>query len=211
MNKNNVIEEKVNNMKTIFETIYSKNKWAKLKRTISVSGSGSDIINNKNFIQFLNDFIKDNHVKSVLDFGCGDCNTMSELDFSNIKYTGCDIANFPIQMAKTKFEKHEFKNNITLYQNNNIIINDTYDLLIVKHVFGHWMDIKSNGLFGLNCKSNELITYFLEKNMDKFKYIIINDHIDDRISKYFPNNFKYERIEMKKSGNRYNSIYIYNS
>jgi len=194
-------------MKLIFEEVYNKGIW-KTKNIKSFSGKGSEITNCKNFIKFLNKFIKDNQINSLYDFGCGDCEGIKELDFKNINYYGCDISNKAINLAKKNLFNKE---NVEFFENNNLEIKGNYDLLLVKHVFGHWLNVKDNGLKGLNCKSDHLITTFLDKNIHKFKYIIINDHIDDRIIKFFPDNFNFKKLVFNSYNNKFNSLYIYSS
>ena len=201
------MDKNFNNMKIVFDTIYNDESW-KTKNIKSLSGKGSEVCNCDNFINFINNFIIDKNIKTIYDFGCGDCEGIQKLNFENINYTGCDISKKAINIAKLKFKQN---NNVNLIQNKNLIIENNYDLLIIKHVLGHWLDISDNGLFGLNCKSDNCITYFLEHNINKFKYIIINDHIDDRIIKFFPNNFKYEKIKFNSYKNKYNSLYIINT
>ena len=69
----------------IFDTIYKYNLW------LFGSGTGSLAINNKPYISFLNKFIKENNIKSVIDIGCGDWQISENIDWSNIKYLGIDV------------------------------------------------------------------------------------------------------------------------
>ena len=77
-----------------------------------------------------------------------------------------------------------------------LLCQDTFDLppadlLIVKDVFGHW-EGKKNDVVGLGNKLY-LISDFLGKNINKFKFILICDGIEGIVEKYFPTNFKFKK------------------
>ena len=206
MNDNEI---KFKKMENIFEKVYETKLW-KTNNIKSYSGKGSERKNCIKFINFLNNFIEKNKIKTVYDFGCGDCEGVSDLNFDNIEYTGSDISIKALDLAKNKLKE---KNNIKLIKNNSLNIEGKYDLLIVKHVLGHWIDGKKNynGLNKMNCDAEDLITLFLQNNITKFKYIIINDSIKDIISEKFPKEFKCDKLKFNSFDNRFHMIYIYPS
>ncbi|HAQ05822.1 TPA: SAM-dependent methyltransferase, partial [Candidatus Azambacteria bacterium] len=53
-------------MQNVFTDIYTKRFW------FGGSGSGSLVENTVSYRNFLETFISDNEIKTVLDFGCGD-------------------------------------------------------------------------------------------------------------------------------------------
>jgi len=191
------------NMENIFDNVYKNRIWD--ITTNSISGKGSEPINCQNWNSLLNNIIKEKDIKSILDFGCGDAASIMDLNLDGIIYTGVDISVIPLNKAKEKYKN----NNINFIHKTDNKIENEYDLCIIKHVFGHWLDRKDNGLKGLNCKANHKITDFLLENFDKFKYIIINDNIDDRISNFLPKNLEYKKIKFNSYGNKYNNLYFY--
>ena len=66
----------------VFDAIYKYNLW------IFGSGSGSLAINNKPYIKYLKNFLKNNNIKTVVDIGCGDWQISENIDWTNIKYLG---------------------------------------------------------------------------------------------------------------------------
>ena len=52
-------------MKEIFADIYEKERWGKGRG----SGPGSSLFSNKKYIPFLENFLRDNNITSVIDFG----------------------------------------------------------------------------------------------------------------------------------------------
>lgn len=85
--------------------------------------------------QTLELFITNNHIKTVLDYGCGDWQSSKLIDWCSLvdKYLGVDVV------------KHVVDNNITQYSNNCInfeLVTDQWlppkaDLIVVKDVFIH--------------------------------------------------------------------------
>ena len=116
-------------MKERFEEIYNNNEWA------YGSGPGSLRKNNKGYIDFLEKFIKNNNVSSVLDLGCGDWQFSKIIDWTGIQYRGYDIVESVINENNKKYSS----DNISFH-----IFSDSFsilpkvDLLIVKDVLQHW-------------------------------------------------------------------------
>jgi hypothetical protein len=69
-------------MKERFEEIYRKNEWG------YGSGHGSLPKHNKGYIEFLEKFIKDKNVRSVVDMGCGDWQFSRLVDWNGAQYQG---------------------------------------------------------------------------------------------------------------------------
>ena len=192
-------------MEKIFDVVYQNKIWDVTKN--SISGKGSEPINCINWINLINKIIKEKSIKTILDFGCGDGAGIVDLNLNNITYTGMDISNIPLNKAKKQYLKN---NNMIFIHKTDNKIEAKYDLCIIKHVFGHWLDIKNNGLKGLNCKSSHKICDFFNDNFDKFKYIIINDNGDGRIEDFLPKKMEYKKIRFNSYGNKYNNLYFYN-
>jgi hypothetical protein len=153
-------------MERTFTMIYENNIWGDNKNNNykGSSGNGSKLNYNKNtYIPFLQKFINDNNIKTVVDLGCGDflCghSIYNNLD---ILYTGYDV-------YKNVTQNNSKNNSTTKYEfihldfyNNKEKIKDG-ELCILKDVLQHWsLD-----------KINIFLQYIIKSK--KFKYILITN------------------------------------
>lgn len=174
-------------MKDIFEQIYSSNSWKDNYGT--ASGPGSAIECSKEYLLFLQNYVKQNNIVSILDLGCGDFNLMRHFNFDNVQYLGLDIVSTSIEYNRINYSKQNIK-----FQEMDIFSfksSDKFDLVILKEVLQHF--------------SNDSIIKLLT-NIDYAKnLIIINDITDDNIDcidggyrpinlNKYPFNFNYEKI-----------------
>jgi SAM-dependent methyltransferase len=142
--------------KNYFSIIYQKKIWGS---EISLSGGGSFPTNTIEYRKFLSNFIDKNNINTVYDFGCGDWAFSKLIDWSNTQYTGIEVVeklvmgnNLQYGNEFIKFEHIEDAKNFYNYSG---------DLLIVKDVLQHWMNIE--------------IISFLDEVIKNFKYIIITN------------------------------------
>lgn len=151
-------------MEEIFTNIYENSIWGTNNNSEykGSSGGGSEIDYNKNtYIPFIQKFILDNQIKTIVDLGCGDfkCGPLI-YDNLDILYTGYDAYNKIIQYNSKQhsISKYNFIH-LDFYNKKENIINS--DLCILKDVLQHW-------------KMNE-IYLFLDYLIDtkKFKYILL--------------------------------------
>ena len=129
-------------MEKAFTKIYDKNIWG------NGSGAGSSPKYNKKYIEFLETFIKDNDIQSILDIGCGDWQFSQWIDWNGCNYLGIDCVKSVIDNNLKNFSDNNihFKH-IDISQNiNNLPLNK--DLVILKDVLQHW--------------TNENITKFMD-------------------------------------------------
>ncbi|OZB40145.1 MAG: hypothetical protein B7X48_06140 [Acidiphilium sp. 34-60-192] len=140
---------KIENVRNVFEQIYEKNLWG------FGSGVGSLAENNIGYIKFLSDFLIDNEIDSVLDFGCGDWQFSQFINWNNVSYCGVDVVEKIISENTKNFGKKNihFEKFISFDQIKPV------DLIICKEVFQHL--------------SNDNIIYYLSQFKIKSKYIII--------------------------------------
>jgi SAM-dependent methyltransferase len=143
-------------MKDTFEKIYQQNEWH------YGSGEGSLIKYTESYINFLQNFFKENNIKSVVDLGCGDWQFSQFIDWTGIRYYGCDLVESVIDNNK----KHYSQPNISfhLLQENNVELPDA-DLFIAKDVLQHW--------------SNKSIKEFIPK-LSKYPLSLITNCINPR-------------------------------
>jgi hypothetical protein len=183
-------------MTEIFEQIYQDKAWVTNHHNpTSLSGPGSFPTSTEEYHKFLSEFINKNHINSVVDYGCGDSGVYDNFDWGNMSYTGIDVSQTAINLARTRHPSKTF------------VCTETFDvsgadLLIVKDVFGHWSGEKSTQGLG-----NQLhrITEFLNLNHKKFRCVLIVDGGD--LSEYFPEDFAFY-IKNLKFNRKLKTIHI---
>ena len=79
----------------IFDHIYEHNIW----KTGSGPGSAED--RTRDYRSYLQNFLRSNRVKSVLDLGCGDWQFSRHIDWSGIDYVGADVSNVVLTTTQT--------------------------------------------------------------------------------------------------------------
>lgn len=178
-------------MKDMFEEIYQTGAWVtKHSNPVSLSGPESFPDRAANYLQFLKQFVTDNNIASIVDYGCGDNGLYQGFDWGSTQYTGIDISATAIAIAQ--------KNN----PKNTYICDETLDLpqadmLICKDVLGHWSGHRSTVDMGDQLSR---ITDWLNKNYHKFAYIVITDAHEGMIEQYFPPHavFETQFIQFRK-------------
>lgn len=150
-------------MKDIFEQIYSSNSWKDNYGTSS--GPGSAIECSKEYLLFLQNYVKQNNIVSILDLGCGDFNLMRHFNFDNVQYLGLDVVSTAIEYNKINYSKQNVK-----FQEMDIFSfksSNKFDLVILKEVLQHL--------------SNDSITKLLTNIDYAKKLMIINDITDNNV------------------------------
>ncbi len=143
-----------------FKTIYNENLW---KNQESISGDGSTLKCATPYLNFLNGFLKEKNIRTILDVGCGDFNLMKHIDLRNVDYLGIDLIEDLINNNNSKFADKNIKfNHVKIHD---FIYNTQYDLILCKDVLQHW--------------SNQSVMSFL-KNIKNYKYcLLINDYVNE--------------------------------
>ena len=115
-------------MESEFKNIYDNNKWG------HGSGDGSRLKSVKDYMSFLERFLQDNNIKSVVDAGCGDWQFSKDINWNDIDYKGFDIVDSVIE---NNLENFSDKNISFEVYNGNPDDLPCADLLIVKDVLQH--------------------------------------------------------------------------
>lgn len=141
----------------IFDDIYKGDSWG------FGSGHGSLPSVTKGYRAYLETFIKENNIKSIVDYGCGDWQFSRYIDWGDASYLGVDIVERVINDNNKKYANKHVK-----FQH--IAPNDKSipqaDLLIIKDVLQHM--------------SEKDVKAFLEKTLPKFRYALITNCIEPR-------------------------------
>ncbi len=116
----------------VFDDIYEKNHWG------FGSGHGSLPEVTQSYRQFLESFIRENNIGTVVDVGCGDWQFSRLIDWGEATYLGVDVVDTVVQTNQQRFatERISFK---TIQPGSNDAI-PSGDLLIIKDVLQHLPD-----------------------------------------------------------------------
>ena len=149
-------------MEKSFTEIYRTNHWGHdgNNEYNGSSGPGSEIHNNIPYIVFLENFITEQNIQSVVDLGCGSCKCLEQIyDNLDVKYIGYDCYKDIIEYnVKNKCGKYQFFH-LDIFKDKELIENG--DMCILKDILMHWKLVYIN----------EFLDYLIESK--KFKYILI--------------------------------------
>jgi len=142
----------------VFSWIYQLGTWD--ESGFSLSGSQIGVM--QKYVDFLQDFLDQNEIHSVVDVGCGDWTFSRYMDWSGIDYLGIDVVKFVVERNQALFTEP----NLVFIHGNALEMDlPEADLLICKDVFQHL--------------SNGDIMFFL-KQMPKFKHCLFTNYVDPR-------------------------------
>jgi SAM-dependent methyltransferase len=149
--------------KAAFDRIYETGAWGK-KKGVGVSGSGSTLAATEVYRRYLEVFMKEHGIKSVVDAGCGDWEFSQKIDWTGIDYKGYDIVETVIAANKRQFAKPNVQ-----FFTANIVDADLppADLLIVKHVLQHLPTAD--------------VQKFLHTQLGKYKHVLITDSVNAQL------------------------------
>lgn len=118
----------------VFSEIYKSSKWGTNGGDAGASGYGSTMRATYLYRAFLQQFMKDLNVRSVVDAGCGDWESTGAIDWTGIDYKGYDIVASVVAADNKKFAKPGVQ-----FFHANIVTDDLppADLLICKQVLQH--------------------------------------------------------------------------
>lgn len=117
-----------------FETIYREKLWGVNEENEGYSGGGSDLNNVLPYYQYLTTFIKEHHIRSVVDLGCGDWTFSKWVDWTGIDYIGYDVVSSVIEQNRQKYGSDHIRFVHANFLNEEI---PEADLMICKHVLQH--------------------------------------------------------------------------
>ncbi|MHB8876793.1 MAG: class I SAM-dependent methyltransferase [Myxococcaceae bacterium] len=117
-----------------FTRIYDTGLWGTNEQGQGHSGSGSTQEATAVYRTFLQQFLKQYGIRSVVDAGCGDWEFSQHIDWTGIDYRGFDIVASVVEANTKRFGRPGVS-----FTRANIVEEDLppADLLIVKHVLQH--------------------------------------------------------------------------
>ena len=134
-----------------FSEIYQKNEWD------FGSGPGSAPINNSGYMEFVQSFIQNQNIKSVVDFGCGDWQFSRFINWYGASYVGFDLVPGVIESNRKNFACP----GISFEVFNALDELPAADLLLCKDVFQHL--------------PNDIVREYLVAFKQKFKFLLITN------------------------------------
>jgi SAM-dependent methyltransferase len=144
----------------IFTYIYDNGIWGRNAEGKGFSGGGSLVENAQTYMNFLQEFLKANEIKTVVDVGCGDWTFSQNICWEGIQYTGYDVVRKVIDENIKKFSNSSIKfiqGDLTHLDLPNA------DLLICKDVLQHL--------------PHQNIFHLLQQAY-KYKYCLITNDVD---------------------------------
>jgi SAM-dependent methyltransferase len=141
-----------------FNKIYQEAVWGKNKEGEGNSGLGSTVEDTKEYRQFIERFIREKKITSIVDAGCGDWEFSKEIDWGGASYLGVDISSVVIEKLgryatdKIKFQLGDVTEELP-----------SADLLIVKDVLQHL--------------PNSLIEKFIVNNLrpERYSWVLLTN------------------------------------
>lgn len=126
------------NTDRVFSEIYARNVWGG-------SGVGSDPERTTEYVAFLQNFLHEHGIKSVVDYGCGDWRFSQLVDWSGIDYLGFDIVAAVIEENTRRYSAP----NIHFEHVKDGVKLPRADLLICKDVLQHLPTVEVRRLLGV--------------------------------------------------------------
>lgn len=164
--------------------------WDNRYTTGSTSGAGSYGEESKVKADYVNNAIKENQIKTLLELGCGDGNQLSMFEIE--KYIGLDISPRIITKCKEKFAEDKTKI-FRVYDINTTELKEDYDMiisldvifhLVIEEAFKNYMGILFND-------SNYVLIYTMRnikenqiKHAPHVKFRDINAWVEENIVGY---------------------------
>ncbi len=145
----------------IFSKIYDDDIWGKDDKNKFCSGPGSTTPNAKKYIDFLEDFIRENKVNRLIDLGCGDFRIMKQVIDKNpdIHFIGIDIVPKLISHNQNMFGSNKVQF-VCLDAITDELPNG--DLIIIRQVLQHLSNIQ---------------VQLILKKLSHYKYALISEHL----------------------------------
>lgn len=163
----------------VFSRIYETAEWgeAHAGEIKGSSGSGSDPKNASPYLEYLQTFLEQHPITTVVDLGCGDWQLGKMINWDNINYLGIDVVESLINQNRERYSK----NNIEFVKADGADYElPSADLLICKDVLQHlpFRDILK-----------------IKMQFCKFKYCLIVNDVD-------PCSYTAENHDIQRGGYR---------
>jgi hypothetical protein len=145
-------------VRSVFEHVYATNTWGGEPGTF-YSGSGSGSAFADQYCEVVRTFLAENHIRHVVDLGCGDFRIGSQLVGLDIEYTGVDIVD-----ALIEYNSRRFAGNGITFRMLDITSEPLPEgeVCLIRQVLQHL--------------SNSEISAILQRALKQYRYIIVTEH-----------------------------------
>ena len=182
----------------------------------SGSGSYNNLANFK--ADIINNFVTNNQIKSIIDYGVGDGNQLKLIDTKNVTYTGLDVSTIIISKCKEIFEHDNTKNFIHL--DNGIDFDFKGELVLSCDVIYHLIedDIYENYMNTLFAMSTKYVMFYaLDKDINhalhvkfrKFSNYIETNLPEWKLIEHIPNKYPQLKLGQNNDKTSPSDFYIY--
>lgn len=134
----------------------SKDYWETRYKSGGNSGAGSYGILAEYKAKIINDFINNNNIKSVVEFGCGDGNQLEKIICDN--YVGYDVSDTIINRCKNKFKNDKTRQFYNYSEYDNITFDLSLSLDVIFHLTEN--DVFENYMHNLFKSSNKYVIIY---------------------------------------------------
>jgi SAM-dependent methyltransferase len=141
----------------VFRQIYETNLWG------FGSGHGARPHVTKGYRAFIENFIRENSVTTVVDFGCGDWQFSHLIDWAGVDYLGLDVVP---ELIHQNQERYGNRGIAFALSPDRLADVPCADLLLVKHVLQHW--------------PTRFIQDFMIEVVPRFRFALITNSVDPR-------------------------------
>ena len=149
-----------NTTQQVFTDIYANKIWGTNDEGLGWSGIGSSLQATIAYREFIENFLRDYSIKTVVDLGCGDWEFSRFINWANINYLGIDIVR---QVVERNIEKYQTDTIHFMHADALGYDMPSADLLICKEVLQH---LSNKEIFAI-CSQ-----------FRKYKYCLITNGID---------------------------------
>lgn len=133
--ENHRLQEENIKIKTIQSNFHSGEFWDNLYRNNGNSGTGSYNKLAEFKAEVVNKFLQENNIETTIEFGCGDGNQLSLINYNN--YVGVDISPYIIEKNRAKFRNTDKRKFYSTLNESDKYIDKLYDLSISMDVIFH--------------------------------------------------------------------------
>lgn len=145
---------------SVFHDIYSGRVWGSNESGSGHSGSGSTMAATTVYRAFLQSFLAEHEITSVVDAGCGDWEFSQAIDWSGIDYKGFDAVEAVVEANREKYEA----DNVHFFHAD-VVDHDLppADLLLCKNVLQHLTD--------------DRVHEFLRNHLHKYPHVLLTNGV----------------------------------
>jgi len=93
----------------VFSKIYEHGLWSVNARGEGTSGGGSTVQNARPYMHFIEQFLKEKNIKTIIDLGCGDWEFSQHIDWGDRFYIGYDAVKSVIEKDRRLFGSEHIK------------------------------------------------------------------------------------------------------